>query len=55
MLAEVYEDWQEKKYLDMEAFYEGARARKAAQDSGPVALRDEGANLLGGNYTTFGT
>jgi hypothetical protein len=46
MLAEVHEDWQEKKYLDMEAFYEGADTKsaeqsqkKSPQDNGPVVLR----------------
>lgn len=39
MLVEVHEDWQGKKYLDMEAFYEGDGERKAAQGNGPVTLR----------------
>jgi hypothetical protein len=39
MLVEVHEDWQAKKYLDMEAFYEGDGARKVAHGNGPVTLR----------------
>ena len=38
-LAQIHEDWQERKYLDMEAFYEGDGARRAAQGNGTVPLR----------------
>lgn len=39
MLVEVHEDWQARKYLDMEAFYEGEGERRAVQGNGTVPLR----------------